>query len=242
MAALGPRVQLARQRSRRTSTSVPAAARSVADARIAPGRGSLSTAPVYPHVVQTYTTGAALEAARFVCVGSVEADMALPSWLLDERSVENVFNRMFQESWHKRSSRSLPNAAGASEDQGLSPFGSSTGTPRPMFVASTPDRRQVSWLADRRLVLPSRRHIAASGVHGRDFPLTVAGAAADLADAGGVTSLHSLFALSRGTVSASVIDFAGPACQCGRQHRHASSASDVEGTKPDSDSRRRPLG
>src|SRR5580704_12526854 len=77
----------------------------------------------------------------------------------------------------------------------LSPFGSSTGTPRPMFVASTPDRRQVSWLADRRLALPSRRHIAASGVHGRDFPLTVAGAAADLADAGAVASPHSLFAL-----------------------------------------------
>jgi len=26
-----------------------------------------------------------------------------------------------------------------------------------MFVASTSDRRQVSWLADRRLALPSRR-------------------------------------------------------------------------------------
>ncbi len=45
-------------------------------------------------------------------------------------------------------------------------------------------RWQVSWLADRRLVLPSRRlHYAASGLTGRDFPLTVAGAAADLAGA-----------------------------------------------------------
>jgi len=83
---------------------------------------------------------------------------------------------------------------------GLSPFGSSTGTSRPMFVASTPHRRQVSWLADRRLILPSRRQMAASGARGRDFPLTVAGAAADLADAGGVASPHSLFALLRGTV------------------------------------------
>src|SRR6185437_16278462 len=60
------------------------------------------------------------------------------------------------------SSRDLQSAAGASEDRkplpvGWGSFGSSTGTPRPMFVASTSDRRQVSWLADRRLALPSRR-------------------------------------------------------------------------------------
>ena len=53
MAALGPRVQLARQRSRRTSTSVPAAACSVAQARIVPGRGSLSGSPARLHVMQT---------------------------------------------------------------------------------------------------------------------------------------------------------------------------------------------
>ena len=53
MAALGPRVQLARQRSRRTSTSVPAAARSVAAASSAPGRGSLSGSPARLQVVHT---------------------------------------------------------------------------------------------------------------------------------------------------------------------------------------------
>ena len=61
-------------------------------------------------------------------------------------------------------------------------------------------RRQVSWLADRRLALPSRRHDAASGLTGRDYPLTVAGAAADLAGARAAAAPHSLFTLSRGTI------------------------------------------
>src|SRR5579862_5577863 len=79
MAALGPRVQLARQRSRRTSTSVPAAACSVAEARIAPGRGSLSASPARLQVMQTYTTGAVAAAAPFVCNVSGEVDMLHPS-------------------------------------------------------------------------------------------------------------------------------------------------------------------
>jgi hypothetical protein len=53
MAALGPREQLAKQRSRRTVTSVPAAARSTASANTAPGRGSQSCAPAPRHVMQT---------------------------------------------------------------------------------------------------------------------------------------------------------------------------------------------
>ena len=53
MAALGPREQLARHFIGRTSTSVPAAARAVAAARIAPGRNVLSGSPTGLHVTHT---------------------------------------------------------------------------------------------------------------------------------------------------------------------------------------------
>jgi hypothetical protein len=53
MAALGPREQLARQRSGRTCTSVPAAARAVAAASIAPGVGTLSGSSACLQVMHT---------------------------------------------------------------------------------------------------------------------------------------------------------------------------------------------
>src|SRR5579872_2004850 len=73
-------------------------------------------------------------------------------------------------------------------------------------------RRQVSWLADRRLARLPGGQDASSGFHGRDFPLTVAGAATDW---GLIPAPYSLFTLWRGTVGTLVIDFAAPACQSG---------------------------
>ena len=53
MAALAPRLQLARQLTGRTTTPLPAAALAVASASIAPGRGSLSGSPARRQVMQT---------------------------------------------------------------------------------------------------------------------------------------------------------------------------------------------
>src|SRR4051794_28416723 len=63
MAALGPRLQFARQRTRRTMTPVPSAALIVASASSAPGRGSLSGTPARWQVMQTYTVAASVAVA-----------------------------------------------------------------------------------------------------------------------------------------------------------------------------------
>ena len=88
-----------------------------------------------------------------------------------------VIDRVLRKVSTIRSSRDLPPARARTKR--LSSFRSSTGyTPTDVCRVDS-DRRQVSWLADRRLALPSRRQEASSGLSGRDFPLTVAGAAAD---------------------------------------------------------------
>ena len=106
--------------------------------------------------------------------------------------------------------------AGASEDQKTGRLSDHPQVHPDPCLSRRHGRWQVSWLADRRLVLPSRRHTAASGLTGRDFPLTVAGAAADLAGAYAWPHRIPYSPSSRGTIDGLVIDFAGPACQSGR--------------------------
>src|SRR5277367_3637412 len=108
-------------------------------------------------------------------------------------------------------------AVGASEDQKTYRLSDHPQVHPDPCLSRRHDRWQVSWLADRRFVLPSRRFHSASGLTERNFSLTVAGAAAELADVLAPATPHSLFALSRGTIDALVIDFAGPGCQSGRK-------------------------
>jgi hypothetical protein len=70
--------------------------------------------------------------------------------------------------------------------------------------------------ADRRFVLPSRPHTRASGLTGRNFPLTVAGAAAGL---GAPMCVRTAFPIHphRGTIDRLVIDFGMWPCQSGRR-------------------------
>ncbi len=125
-----------------------------------------------------------------------------------------VIDRRLQETEHERSSRDL--AVGASEDQKTSRLSDHPQVHPDPCLSRRLGRRQVSWLADRRLALPSRRKCDASGLTGRDFPLTVAGAAADLAGAYAWPHRIPFSPSARGTIGALVIDFAGPACQSGR--------------------------
>jgi hypothetical protein len=115
--------------------------------------------------MHTYTIGAAA-AAFFVRDVSGGADTTLPSHSLDELVETAAVYSVFQESKHEESSRHLPHAAGASEDQGtFALWIIHRHTPADVCRVDS-DRRQVSWLADRRLILPSRRHVAASGARG----------------------------------------------------------------------------
>jgi hypothetical protein len=123
-AALKPRVQFARHRTGRITTPLPSAACSVAAARIAPGRGSLSGSPGYRQVMHTYTVAASVDASASVPLGCpIELTRAAPQGSRPDRVLD----------WNRSAARH-PARATTESTAGLLARGSPPVTAFPGFV------------------------------------------------------------------------------------------------------------